>query len=189
MRGELRDRAITGASVRGAAPQVVAVGEATGQHHTRDAARQPGVRVPHADGSRAYRLERKRSVTVVVRPGKGHHRDRRTIAHERSSALPPSSISKLSISGFASRSAHIRSTCARASNASSVCNSRSTSLPTLRCCKRESELLERGAHGLALRVEDAALRPDQDRRLHAIAAGPARYSSNAIPVRSSNAST
>src|SRR3954471_18499529 len=53
----------------------------------------------------------------------------------------------------------------------------------------EAEMLERALDRLALRVEDAVLRPDEDGRLHASTAfGSSTYFSNGIFVSSSNAS-
>ena len=54
---------------------------------------------------------------------------------------------------------------------------------------REAEVLERGLDGLALRVEDALLRADEDGRLHpSTTDGVSRYCSNGIVVSRSKAS-
>src|SRR4051812_20296319 len=62
--------------------------------------------------------------------------------------------------------------------------------PDPRSAHSEPELPERRLHRLALRIEDARLRPDEDRGPHrSTASGSARYSSNGSPVSCSNAST
>src|SRR4051812_31453084 len=54
----------------------------------------------------------------------------------------------------------------------------------------EAEVPQRAADGLALRVEDALLRADENRRLHASTTlGSSTYRPNGIVVSRSNAST
>jgi len=60
--------------------------------------------VPHELRLAAHSLESPRRIPIVVRPGKDDDRDEGSIAHESSIW-----ISKLSISGFARRSVHMRS--------------------------------------------------------------------------------
>ena len=52
----------------------------------------------------------------------------------------------------------------------------------------EPELPQRVPNRIALRVEDALLGPDENRRLHSTTSGRATYSANAISVSRSNAS-
>ena len=60
----------------------------------------------------------------------------------------------------------MRSTSARACSGSEASTSRSTTRPTRAPVDAEPEVLERVLDCLALRIEDARLRPDEDRRLH-----------------------
>ena len=84
----------------------------------------------------------------------------------------------------------MRPTAARASAGLDAVTSRSIDPSDARLADVESEVAERVLDRLPLRIEDAGLGPDEHGRLHAIAPlGSARYASNEIPVRRSNAST
>ena len=111
-----------------AAAEVVAVGEATGQDHPPGARGQLALGVPDGSGVRPEPLERELRVAVVVRAGEDHDGHERPSAPWRHSLS--SSISTLSINGFASSSPHMRSTCAFAADGSDASSSRSTTRPT-----------------------------------------------------------
>src|SRR4029079_5601120 len=95
-RGEARDRA---------AAQVVAVREAAGKHDRAGPARQLTLGATDEVGVCAEGGERPGRIAVVVRAREDEHRKLRPVAHS-----PSTSIWKLSISGFASSSWHMRST-------------------------------------------------------------------------------
>ena len=82
----------------------------------------------------------------------------------------------------------MRSTCAAASAGSSAVSSRSIKRPTRVPDDVETELAQRVANGVTLRIEDAVLRTNHDNRLHRTTSGFARYASNEISVSRSNAS-
>src|SRR4029079_4357450 len=115
-RGEARERA--------AAP-VVAVREAAGKHDRAGPARQLPLGVPDELGVRAEGGERPGRIAVVGRAREDEHRELRPVAHS-----PSTSIWKLSISGFASSSWHMRSTWSLASCELAASTSRPTSSPT-----------------------------------------------------------
>ena len=141
--------------------------------------------MPHELRVGTERSERPGRVPVVVRAGKDEHGDPGPDAHVAST-----SSSKLSISGFASNSWHMRSTWALASSRGRRIHLEIDQPADARASDREPELAQRPEHRLALRIEDALLRPDEDGDLHpSTTCGSAQYSSNASPVNNSNAST
>ena len=146
-----------------AAAQVVAVGEPAGEDDAGGLGRQLATRRARR-AARRPRASRARARRRGRRSSRGRRRRRSTGAESAHS--PSTWISTLSISGFASSSAHIRSTWARASAGSAASSSRSTSRPTRACGDREVELAQRAADRLALRVEDPGLGANEDGRLH-----------------------
>ena len=163
--------------------QVVAVGEASRQDDCPDCRRQLGLLVPHERRLRADGAEGPRGVSIVVRAREDDDGDVRPVRHDSSRR-----ISKLSMSGLASSSSHMRWISARAPSASSASTSRSTTRPTRAASDVEPELLERMPNRVALRVEDAFLGSDENRRLHSTISGRATYSANATSVSRSKAS-
>ena len=145
---------------------------------------EPVRRMPDRDGLCAEALERQARVGVVVRAGEGDHGDPGARLAHGSSAT----ISKLSISGLARSSAHIRSTSARGSR-------RLLQRPPGRRACRSLRSSPRSPGSRAMpgrpRPEDrgSRLRPDQHREPQSTTSGLSRYLSKASPVRSSNAST
>ena len=144
-----------------AAAQVVAVREAARQHDRVRLARQLLLRVPDELRIGAERSERPGGVPVVVRAREDEHGDARPDAHGSAT-----SISKLSISGFASSSWHIRSTWAFASCGDGSVDLEVDEPADARASDREAELAQRPLHRLALRVEDPLLRPDEHGHPH-----------------------
>ena len=154
-RRELRDCAHDRREPRDrAAAKVVAVREASGQHDRADG-RQLLVRVPDEPCLGAEQLERGDRVAVVVRARERDDRDHSA-----------TSISNDSMSGFASSCSHIRPISARADSASSASSSMSIDPADAHLVDGEVEMAERSEDGLALWIEDAFLRPDQDGGLH-----------------------
>ena len=118
-------------------------------------------------------------------PGKATTRD-----PGRSSVSAPSSISTLSISGFASSSAHMRSTCARASTGSVVVELEVDDPAD----PRLGDVEARACAASSCTACPCGSRMPSFGRTSTVAftarpRGRSRYRSNAIPVRRSNAST
>ena len=138
--------------------------------------------MPHERSVGAERLQRPDRVAVVVRARELDHRDARV--HSRTST------SYDSISGFASSCLHISLDALARLVGRGRLHFDVDDAPDARFRDREPELAQRLLDRLALRIEDAFLRPDEHRRPHrSTTSGSARYSSNEIPVSRSNAST
>ena len=168
-----------------AAPQVVAVREPPGQDDAGDARVDLRRRVPDGDRLRAEVLERKAGVPVVVRAGERHDGDPGTrLGH----AVLRSDLEALDQGIGQELGAHpldLRA-CGRHI---AVLDLQLDEATDARTCHCESEGRKRRLHRLALRVEDAGLRADENRELHSTTAGSSRYRSKGISVRRTNAST
>ena len=145
-----------------AAAQVVAVREAARQHDRRRAARQLlAPRARRAAASAPSAPSAQAASRSSFEPGKTSTAMRGLMAHASTT-----SISKLSISGFASSSWHIRSTSAFASCGDGRVDLEIDEPADARASDREAELAQRPLHRLTLRIEDPLLRPDEDGHPH-----------------------
>ena len=108
---------------------------------------------------------------IVVRAREDDDGDARPLRHVGS---PSSLISKLSMRGFARSSAHIRWICAVAVLGAVRLELEVDHPPDARASDVEAELPQGVPDRLALRVEDAVLRPDEHGRLHRTTSGSAR---------------
>ena len=142
-----------------AAAQIVAIGEAAGQHDEIDAARQFAFGVPDDRGLVPARLPQSaRGVAFAIEPGK-----RMTAARIASTDLDrvilDDGVGEQALAGLAQRPARGRRDRRRRARCRKSCLGARFSRPRRRG-------LERALDRLALRIEDARLQRDDDARFH-----------------------